>query len=129
MKLKVNWDGVGVAASLLCAIHCAVLPLILTSLPILGIDLIHDPYFEWGMIFLAIGIGVYSLYHGFIKHHRRLLPFILFATGALLLITKQLLHDQQTLFLFLAVPFIIAAHWMNYRLCHKSVCTSEHHKH
>jgi len=34
MNWKVNWDALGVGASLACAIHCAVLPLILTSLPV-----------------------------------------------------------------------------------------------
>ena len=33
MRLKINWDALGIATSLACAIHCAVLPLLLTSLP------------------------------------------------------------------------------------------------
>lgn len=128
MKLRLNWDTLGIATSILCAIHCVVLPLVLTSLPLLGMDLIHDPVFEWGMIVLAIAIGFYSLYHGYVKHHQNKLPVYLFIAGAALLVLKQVFHDFQLL-LILAVPLIIAAHWKNYKLCHKSSCKSEHHKH
>lgn len=65
MNHKINWDGLGVTTSLICAIHCAVLPLLFTSLPLFGGDIIHNDYFEWSMIALAFMIGVYSLSHGF----------------------------------------------------------------
>ena len=81
MNVKLNWDGLGIATSLACAIHCALLPLILSSLPLFGINIIHNVYFEWGMIILAFGIGSYSLYHGYIKHHQTLLPSMLFAAA------------------------------------------------
>ena len=42
MNHKINWDGLGVTTSLICAIHCAVLPLLFTSLPLLGGDIIHN---------------------------------------------------------------------------------------
>jgi hypothetical protein len=128
MKFKLNWDGVGIAASLLCAIHCMVLPLVLTSLPLLGIDLVHDPFFEWFMIFLAIGIGVYSLSHGFQKHHHNKTPLLLFAAGASLLILKQVFHDYQLL-LIPAVALIVYAHWKNYKMCSRCSCEVSHHKH
>ena len=41
MKFKINWDAFGIAASVACAIHCAVLPLILSSLPLFGINIIE----------------------------------------------------------------------------------------
>lgn len=62
---KINYDALGIAASIACAIHCALLPLVMTSLPILGINIINNYWFEFGMIFLALVIGIYSLMHGF----------------------------------------------------------------
>lgn len=129
MKLKVNWDGLGIATSLACAIHCALLPLILTSLPLFGINIIHNLYFEWGMIIFAIGVGTYALYHGYLKHHRSYVPVTLFLIGCLFLVTKQLVYDYDKLFLFLAVILIVTAHYYNYRLCNRSKCASPHHKH
>ena len=57
MKLKINWDALGISASLACAIHCALLPLFMTSLPLFGVNIIHNPLFEALMILLALAIG------------------------------------------------------------------------
>lgn len=129
MPIKLNWDNLGIFTSILCAIHCTVLPVLMTSLPVLGVNIIHNLFFEWGMIFLAIGIGIYSLYHGYKKHHHSLLPIGLFGLGAVCLILKQFNHASENWFLIPAVVLIITAHYQNYRLCHKAVCKSTHHSH
>jgi hypothetical protein len=67
---KVNWDVVGTITSVACAIHCALLPIVLTSLPLLGIEVIHNRAFEYFMIGLAFVIGAFSLLRGYLyKHH------------------------------------------------------------
>ena len=114
---KINYDALGIAASLACAIHCAVLPLIISSLPILGINIINNFWFEIFMIVLAMGIGLHSLTHGFKKHHHRLLPIIVFIIGICLLLAKQILHQYQIWFLVPAVILIVSAHYINYRQC------------
>jgi hypothetical protein len=114
---KINYDALGIAASLACAIHCAVLPLIISSLPILGINIINNFWFEIFMIVLAMGIGLHSLTHGFKKHHHRLLPIIVFIIGICLLLVKQILHQYQIWFLVPAVILIVSAHYINYRQC------------
>ena len=130
MAVKVNWDFMGIATSLTCAIHCALLPIVVGTLPIFGINIIHNLFFEWGMIILAFIIGCYSLLHGFIKHHKNYLPFYIFFTGFIFLILKQFFVVEQYLFLTIAVGFIIIAHLINYRYCQLSKsCNSPHHKH
>jgi ABC-type branched-subunit amino acid transport system permease subunit len=126
---KLNWDTLGIVTSIACAIHCAVLPIALTSLPVFGINIIHNTYFEWGMIALAFFVGCYSLYHGFITHHKNKLPFIIFAAGFVFLVLKQFTEVYEYVFLAAAVPLIIFAHYYNYRMCHRSKCASPHHKH
>jgi hypothetical protein len=64
MNTKINWDALGIATSLACAIHCALLPLLFTSLPIFGVNVIENLIFEVIMVLLAFFIGIYSLYHG-----------------------------------------------------------------
>lgn len=117
---KINYDALGIAASVACAIHCAVLPLVITSLPILGINIINNFWFEILMIFIALIIGIYSLMHGFKKHHHQLLPIGIFTTGILLLLLKQVLHQYQLWFLIPAVVLIVSAHFINYRQCRKA---------
>lgn len=128
MNRKINWDALGIAASVACAIHCAVLPLMLSSLPLFGVNIIDNIAFEITMIFIAACIGCYSLYHGWKKHHHNFYPLIIFFSGMLLLLGKQLWHLYEIWLLIPAVIFIISAHFLNYRLCrvhnhaHKDDC-------
>lgn len=117
MRQHINWDALGIGASLACAIHCALLPLFLSTLPLFGINIIHNIAFELGMIGLALVIGIYSLWHGYRRHHHRLLPLRLFVTGIALLIAKQFLPDIEYWLLVPAVILIVTAHFINYRSC------------
>jgi hypothetical protein len=129
MKLKINWDGLGIITSIACAIHCGFLPLIVPVLPLFGINIIHNAAFEWGMIALAFFVGIYSLYHGFIKHHHSYKPVYIFLVGFIFLVSKQFFASYEYLLLSIAVVFIISAHYTNYKMCQRSKCSSPHHKH
>lgn len=115
MFRKINWDLLGISASILCAIHCALLPLLLVSLPVLGVNIIHNATFEYGMIVLAFLVGSLALSHGFLRHHRHPGPWLLFTAGMLLLVAKQVWHQYELRFLPFAVILIIGAHVLNYR--------------
>ena len=117
MKPKINWDALGITASLACAIHCALLPLFLSSLPLFGINIIENRAFEYGMILLAFAVGAYSLYHGNKKHHHSRKPMILFTIGIACLVSKMYWHEWRDWFLAPAVICIVWAHVLNYRLC------------
>jgi hypothetical protein len=116
---KINWDAMGVTVSVACAIHCAILPLAISSLPLFGINIIENPLFEYGMIALAFVVGSYSLYHGFKKHHHSWLPFILFSFGMFFLIIKQIFHNWHLYLLIPAVVLIILSHFLNYKFCRR----------
>lgn len=111
-----NWDAIGMGVSLACAIHCAILPLAMATLPILGVNIIHNTIFEYGMTGLASVIGIRALWHGYRRHHRRAIPTLLFAAGMILLIAKQIWHGHEGILLAFAVLFVLGAHGMNYRL-------------
>jgi hypothetical protein len=113
---KINWDALGITTSILCAIHCAILPLVVASLPVLGINIVHNAPFEYGMIGLAFVVGTWALAHGFRRHHRRYTPWLLFTGGMFFLIAKQLWHTYEFRLLPFAVILIVVAHILNYRL-------------
>jgi len=118
---KINLDGLGIATSLACAIHCAVLPLFFSSLPLLGINILENHVFELGMIGLAFIIGTSALWHGFRRHHKLIWPLLLFATGIGLLATKELSHQSHAWYWVLpAVICIVSAHILNYFLCRRA---------
>jgi tetrahydromethanopterin S-methyltransferase subunit C len=116
-NLRINWDALGISASLACAIHCALLPILMSSLPILGFDIIQNVLFEYIMIGLAFIIGAIALHHGYRRHHHRLLPLALFSAGICFLLAKQAWHSLHIWLLVPAVLLIISAHLLNFRYC------------
>lgn len=117
MFKKWNWDAIGIGASLACAIHCALLPLFFSSLPLLGINILHNTSFELCMIILSFAIGAYSLYHGYKKHHHSYKPIILFTLGIALMLSRLVFRNIEIILLFPAAFFIIIAHVNNHMRC------------
>jgi MerC mercury resistance protein len=116
MKVQINWDALGVSAAVACAIHCALLPLFISTLPLFGVNLLDNIYFEAGMILIALVIGGLTLFHGYKKHHHRLSPLCLFITGMAILIIKHFFSNA----LWLVAPsslLIITAYYLNWRYC------------
>jgi len=132
MSKKINWDAIGITTSIACAIHCAILPLFLVSLPLFGIDIIENHAFEYGMIFLALIIGVYALWHGYKKHHHNKIPLVLFIGGIAFLFLKQIFHDVHLYLLIPAILLVVGAHYVNFKLCrkhnhaHEDDCAHDH---
>lgn len=117
MKTKINWDALGITTSLACAVHCALLPLFLTSLPVFGVELIENISFEIFMIALAFCIGIFSLYHGWKSHHHSFVPMLVFSVGFIFLVMKVFFVEYEKWLLIPAVAGIVGAHLLNYRSC------------
>lgn len=120
LGINLNWDALGISTSVACALHCALLPLFVTSLPVLGFNIINNLFFEILMIVLTGIIGYVALQHGWKKHHHKYTPMILFYSGLAFLIAKNFTARFEIIFLIPAVILIIAAHYQNYRLCKKA---------
>jgi len=117
LKFHINWNALGISAALACAIHCALLPLFISTLPLFGINLLSNIYFEAGMILIAVIIGGTTLFHGYKKHHHRLLPLILFLSGMSLLILNHFTEDYKILLLIPSSVLIITAYYLNWKFC------------
>ena len=120
MNTRINWDFFGMLTSIACAIHCAILPLVISSLPIFGINIINNSPFEWLMISIAFVVGSVAVLHGYRSHHKSLVPFYLFITGFIFLVVKQFFLSVELVFLLPAVFFILFAHILNYKYCHQA---------
>jgi MerC mercury resistance protein len=117
VKPHINWDALGVSATVACAIHCALLPLFLTSLPLFGVNILGNSFFEAGMILLALLIGGNSLWHGYRRHHHKYIPLVLFIAGIFFLALKQFSTELHLWLLIPAIPLIVSAHYLNWRYC------------
>jgi len=62
-------DRLGATGSLVCAIHCALLPLAIAGLPSLGIATWLGEGFEQGFVVFATLLGLFTLAWGY-RHHR-----------------------------------------------------------
>ena len=61
-------DRFGAAGSLVCAAHCALLPLAIVLLPSLGIAAWLGDGFERGFVIFATLIGLFSVFWGYRRH-------------------------------------------------------------
>lgn len=116
-KLTGRLDGAGMTASMLCAVHCALLPLVITLLPLWGLEFLAEEWVELFMIGLALIIGVASLGTSFKKHHRRKMPLLLLAAGFGLILLGHFLGSEalEPVLLPLGGVTIAAAHYVNWR--------------
>ncbi|TZF90384.1 MerC domain-containing protein [Cognatilysobacter lacus] len=61
-------DRLGATGSLVCAIHCAVLPVLLALVPSLGIAAWFGDNFEQGFAMFATALGVTTMVWGYRRH-------------------------------------------------------------
>ena len=61
-------DFMGFSASLLCAVHCAALPFLLTLAPLAGLQFLRNPWVEYALILISFGIACYALIPGYRRH-------------------------------------------------------------
>lgn len=114
------WDQLGIAAFLLCALHCMAVPVVLPFLGALGLSAIARPGFEAGMIVLAALLGFFAITLGFWKHHRKAWPLYTLAVGFLFLGLAKggVAGEAWEEFLVPAgALFISASHGLNWWLC------------
>lgn len=73
-------DGLGVAASVLCAIHCAAMPFVIGFLPLFGLSFLADPAFHQWMVAICLGLALVAFIPGW-RRHRRWTPTIIGLAG------------------------------------------------
>ncbi len=89
-----SWDRIGVFASILCAIHCAVTPFIFLIAPLVGSVWAH-PASHWGMALFVIPLAGATLVIGYRKHRAKM-PGTLGGVGAGILIMGSVLPYVET---------------------------------
>jgi hypothetical protein len=120
-------DKAGMVASITCAVHCMIMPLVITLLPIFGLSLFATEEFEWILLMISAMLGITSLCFGFRKH-KSFKAFSFLGIGLTFLVIGRLAHEHVSHFriftfdiylLFLVAGAILVAlsHWLNNKLC------------
>jgi len=120
-KNKTVLDKLGIVTSVACAIHCTLIPLLLTSLPFLGIHALHNKVIEYSMIGLALIFGLFSLGPGYKNRPQGRLSLLLFGIGIAFLLLNQFSSERWVYALVpAAAAAIISAHVLHLRSCNSN---------
>ena len=135
MNFRKQLDRFGSTASVLCAVHCALLPIIISVLPAMGLSALAWGGFEWAFICFATLLGLFSLWLGYKRH--RVYRALLFLIPGLALVWAGVLmpsiHDSNVLHavvMSIGGTLIAVAHLVNLRLSHGHIHDAScHHAH
>lgn len=110
----------GVAATTVCALHCAVTPF-LVLLPLAGLHVLADEPAEWLLISVSLALGSLNLIPDYLRHHRQLRPLAIFALGFALVLSARLWFEDElhigTPLAILGAGSMLVAYWINRGLC------------
>jgi hypothetical protein len=117
-------DRIGFAASFLCAVHCALLPLALALLPALGLKVGGWIDIDQAFVVFATLLGATTLTLGW-RRHRVFHAWMLLVPGLLLVWAGAFtpLHDHGVVHAVVMTAgglLLAAAHLVNLRLTHAS---------
>lgn len=117
-------DKFSISLSMICAIHCLTVPLLLVLLPSLAaMQLDHESFHFW-MVVAVIPTSLYALTLG-CKQHQRKRVLALGGIGLILLLFAVALgadrigETGEKLLTLLGALCVATGHLMNYRLCRK----------
>lgn len=119
-------DRFGATGSLVCALHCALLPMLVAALPSLGVAVWLGDGFERGFVLFASLLGVFSLAWGW-RRHRALRALGLMLVGLAVLWAAVLyppLHHSvlpHAIAMTFGGTLVGIAHLVNLRLNHGHV--------
>ena len=126
-------DRAGATASFLCAVHCALMPLVVALLPLLGLSFLASEPVEWALLAASATLGSLSLCLGFRKHRKRRV-FMVLALALALLVAGRIFHEHHfgawgPILMVLGGFSMMGAHLLNHHLCRSctSCCSHEHH--
>jgi hypothetical protein len=115
-----RWDRAGILVSGACAVHCAVLPLLIAATPVLGLARLLDERVEWAFVIATALVGVTAHLRAYWRDHRHVAPGVIFAAGFSVVQYARFFLESHPLGPF-AVGFGgllgAASHWANLHLC------------
>jgi hypothetical protein len=125
-RLPAVVDRVGATASLLCAIHCALLPFVLALLPLIGLEFLAGHTFERIFVACAAALAATSILVGY-RRHRHPLALFLMVPGIALLVFGVALDINVHVVIHTASVvaggvLVASAHVTNLVLAHRHSC-------
>ena len=116
MLKKLKLDTLGMGASIICAVHCAAVPFLVSIAASAGLEIFQSSWFEFGILGLAVVFILTSLVPSFLKH-KNAMPLTLALFGLTAVVVNHIIwgHTSYILSFFGAIT-IAMGHYKNYHL-------------
>lgn len=126
-------DKLSISLSLLCAVHCLAVPVMLALLPSMAALQLENEAFHYWMLLAVIPTSIYSLTMG-CKRHKHFRLLIVGGTGLALLVLAVMLGEEiigesgEKILTVIGASLVAAGHFWNFRLCrHLDCACPDHH--
>jgi hypothetical protein len=105
--------------TLACAIHCAAMPMLISVLPLLGLQFLASHLLEGILLAVGIGFGAYGVLRAYFTQHRDIRPVIVLAVGTVLILLGMLVvsHEVEPFLVSIGALCVGAAQLLNIRSC------------
>ena len=90
IKTLSSWS---IFLSLLCAIHCMAMPILIATVSFAGMQFISDPFYEVLIILSSILLAVFALFSSY-TNHKNFNPMIVFGLSLFLVLPGLVIHNH-----------------------------------
>jgi hypothetical protein len=114
-KLMTGLDFLGMSTSLICALHCSAVPLLLSFGVLNGTHLSHNHSFDLIMVITGLVIATFSLWKD-LAIHKSYLPILTAVVGFVLLFFGVVMHLHHPAYNIVGGLLVCCAHVINYKI-------------
>lgn len=119
MKIKNNTiDLIALTSSLICAVHCAVVPIILSVSSLSSLHFLENPYIEWTFIGFGLIFVLASLWPSYKKVHHQIKPLRYASLGFFLIALSRFNFSElwEITNTVLGASMVAISHYLNWKL-------------
>jgi hypothetical protein len=119
MKIKyLTYDIIALSSSLICAVHCAAVPIVLSFSSLASLHFLHHPFIEWSFVGIGVIFVFVSLWPSYKKAHYKIKPLLIAACGFALIVLGRIDFNEiwETANTVMGAILVSVAHFVNWKL-------------
>lgn len=105
--VRTHLDFIVFSTSIVCAINCALLPFLISTLPFLGLGFLENPWIEYSIILISLFLALFALSQGFLRHHKKKLPILIVSFGFLIISFGLILSPENLEFIITPIGAVL----------------------
>lgn len=126
------FDRLAIGASVICAIHCIALPVILAMFPALVVMPVEEHSFHQLLVWFVLPSSLLAVSLGCSRHKDRIVLIGCVIGLSVIVLTAWFGHDLlgetgEKMATLTGAVILSVVHWRNYKLCRKDNCDHDHH--